>query len=59
MTYAEIAAQVMANEENQAILQEFFVGIASCDYYDGNSYQLYLDLDDNTLRIHQEASDNS
>jgi hypothetical protein len=46
-------------EKNESVLVEFFTGIASCDYYDGMSYQLYLDLDDDTLMIHQEASDQS
>lgn len=46
-------------ETNEETLTEFFTGIASCDYYDGMSYQLYLDLDDDTLSIHQEVSDQS
>ncbi len=46
-------------EKNADVLGEFFAGLASCDYYDGTSYQLYLDLDDNTLFIHREASDQS
>lgn len=46
-------------ETNEEILTEFFAGIASCDYYDGMSYQLYLDLDDDMLSIHQEVSDQS
>lgn len=46
-------------ESNEEVLAEFFTGIASCDYYDGMSYQLYLDLDDDTLSIHQEVSDQS
>lgn len=53
------AATIMQDEDNQSVLQTFFVGIASCDYYDGTSHQLYLDTDDYTLRIHQEASDQS
>lgn len=53
------ASDIIATESNQAILTEYFEGIASCSYYDGTSYQLYLDLDDNSLRIHQEASDQS
>lgn len=46
-------------EKNSAVLEEFFIGIASCNYYDGRSHQLYLDLNDDTLMIHMEASDNS
>lgn len=53
------AALVIAAKANQEALQEFFEGLASCDYYDGLSYQLYLDLDDNSLSIHQEVSSNS
>lgn len=49
--------QIMA--KNEAVLEQFFIGIASCDYYDGTCYQLYLDLDDDTLSINQEASSNS
>lgn len=44
---------------NEDVLYKFFVGFASCDYYDGTCYQLYLDLDDDTLSINQEASSNS
>lgn len=50
---------IMSNPENAAIMQEFFIGIASCDYYDGMSHQLYFDCDDNTLSIHTESSSNS
>lgn len=46
-------------EKNENVLREFFVGIASCNYYNGLSYQLYLDLDDNTMSIKQEVSDNT
>jgi len=53
------AADIIAKDENQSILVEFFTGIASCDYYDGTCYQLYLDLDDDSLSIHREASDQS
>ena len=59
MTHADQAAAILATADNQAILLEFFTGIASCDYYDGMSYQLYLDTDDNTLSIQQEVSSNS
>jgi len=51
------ADAIMAN--NADILQAFFTGLASCDYYDGMSHQLYLDLDDDTLLDHLEASDQS
>ncbi len=44
---------------NAAVLESFFAGVASCDYYDGTCYQLYLDLDDMTLFENQEASDQS
>ena len=53
------AADIIDTDANQSTLVTFFTGIASCDYYDGTSYQLYLDLDDNTLSINQEASDQS
>lgn len=46
-------------DNNADILQAFFTGLASCDYYDGMSHQLYLDLDDDTLLDHLEASDQS
>jgi hypothetical protein len=46
-------------EKNKDVLIEFFVGFASCEYYNGTSYQLYLDLHDDTMFIHQEASDQS
>lgn len=46
-------------EANDSILREFFTGLASCEYYDGRSWQLYLDLDDDSLMIHLEASDQS
>lgn len=53
------AQEIISNAKNEAVLVEFFEGIASCSYYDGTSYQLYLDRDDNTLSISQEASDQS
>lgn len=46
-------------EKNAQVLEDFFKGLASCDYYDGLSHQLYLDLDDMTLSINTEASDQS
>ena len=46
-------------DANSQILEQFFVGIASCDYCDGLSYQLYLDTYDKTFSINIEASDNS
>lgn len=57
MTTSNRTAEII--EKNAAALQEFFIGIASCEYYDGMSYQLYLDTNDDTLSINQEASDNS
>ena len=59
MTSKAQAAEVMALDENQAILTEYFIGTVSGEYYDGNSHQLYLDLDDDTLSIYTEASGNS
>lgn len=46
-------------DKNTDVMIEFFKGIASCDFYDGLSHQLYLDLDDNTMSIKTEASDNT
>jgi len=46
-------------DKNENVLVEFFTGIASCNFYDGLSHQLYLDLDDNTITIKTEASDNT
>jgi len=51
--------EIMKNEANAAVLEEFFSGLASCDYYDGLSYQLYVDTRNDSLLIHQEASDQS
>lgn len=45
--------------KNTSKLKEFFEGIVSCDYYNGMSYQLYLDLDDNTMRIYEHISDST
>ena len=45
--------------DNMDVLKEYFEGIASCDYYDGLSHQLYLDLDDNTININTEVSSNT
>lgn len=53
------AQEIISTAANEAVLVEWFSGIASCEYLDGSSYQLYLDLDDNTLSINQEASDQS
>ena len=44
---------------NSKVLRDFFAGIASGNYYNGMSYQLYLDLDDDTIDIKVEASDNT
>lgn len=46
-------------ESNKGVLMEYFKGIASGDYYDGNDHQLYLDLDDNIISENTEASENS
>jgi len=59
MTATQTANDIINTAENTTVLMEFFKGVASCDYYDGNSYQLCLDKDDNSLSIHQEASDQS
>lgn len=47
------------NDNNDAVLQEFFIGVVSGNYYDGLSHQLYLDTDNGELSIHSEASSNS
>ncbi len=57
MTTLDRAAAIL--EANSAVVEAFFLGLASGDYYDGTSYQLYLDLDDDSLLEHQEASDQS
>ena len=48
-------------EKNSKVLRDYFAGIASENYYNcnGMSYQLYLDLDDDTMDIKVEASDNT
>lgn len=50
---------IIDNADNQAALLAFFKGVASCDYYDGTSYQLYLDLRDGSIFENQEVSDQS
>jgi len=45
-------------EKNMKTLSEFFKKTASCEYYDGLSYQLYLDTNDDTLKISQQISNN-
>lgn len=55
----QTANDIISTESNSSVLIEFFKGVASCDYYDGSSYQLYLDKDDNSLMINREASDQS
>ncbi len=57
-TTTKITAQEII-DNNTAIINEYFAGIASGEYYNGTCYQLYLDLDDGTLRINQEASTQS
>lgn len=49
----------MLMAKNEAVLEEFFIGCASCDYYDGQSHQLYLDRANDTMIISVQASDNS
>lgn len=46
-------------DTNTGILTEFFAGIASCEYYDNMSHQLYLDLDDGKMFINLEAVNSS
>ena len=46
-------------EKNMSTVEEFFAGLASGEYYDGTSWQLYLYRDDDFLTIHREASDQS
>ncbi len=53
------ANDISSRPENATVLETFFAGIASCDYYDGHCYRLYLDLDDNSISEHMEASENS
>lgn len=54
-----LAGYIMSRSANAGALEEFFAGCASGKYYDGLSYQLYLDTDDWSLSIHQEVSSNS
>ena len=53
------ANDIISDETNAAVLIEFFKGVASCDYYDGSSYQLYFDKNDCSLFINHEASANA
>jgi hypothetical protein len=53
------ASEILEMPENNAVLTAYFIGIASCEFYDGQSYQLYFDAHDNSLFIHQEVSSNS
>lgn len=53
------ASDIIENNKNATVLVEFFKGVASCDYYDGSCYQLYLDLDDHSLSISHQVSDQS
>lgn len=46
-------------DNNLAVLEQFFIGITSGDYYDGTSYQLYVDLRDGELFENHEASDST
>lgn len=46
-------------DANDAVLEGFFTGIASCSHYDGLSHQLYLDLYDDKLEEYTEVSDNT
>lgn len=46
-------------ETNHDVLVEFFEGQASGQYYDGTSYQLYLDLNNGEIFENHEPSDNS
>jgi hypothetical protein len=53
------AKDIIDDDGNSSVLENFFTSQASGDYYDGNSYQLYFDLGDNSLFEHMEASDQS
>lgn len=44
---------------NHQVLLDFFKGMASGAYYDGTSYQLYLDLNDGEIFENHEVSGNS
>jgi hypothetical protein len=59
MTTTARANEIVNSDANAPVLTEFFIGIASCDYYDGTCYQLYLDTDDDSLSISRQASSNS
>lgn len=53
------ARDIIDSDANSAVLQTFFRGLASCDYYDGRTYQLYLDSRDGSLSERVEASNQS
>lgn len=55
---AKFDASDLVNNNYQVLL-DFFKGMASSDYYDGTSYQLYLDLNDGEIFENHEASDNT
>jgi hypothetical protein len=49
----------MEQADNAAVIETFFKGVASGDYYDGRCYRLYFDADDNSIFQSIEASENS
>jgi hypothetical protein len=46
-------------EDNDATLREYFAGMMSGEYCDGQSHQLYLDLDDDSIVIITHESSTS
>ena len=59
MTMSTLDRAAAILEANSAVVEAFCVGCASGAYYDGTSYQLYLDLDDDSIHVHHEVSDQS
>lgn len=53
------AYDIINQADNIKVIEQFFIGIASCNYYDGMCYRLYLDLDDNSIMESVEASENT
>lgn len=52
-----LAQQII--ESNTETVIEWIMGAESGSHFDGTCYQLYLDVDDDSLSIHQEASSQS
>lgn len=53
------AYDIINQADNIKVIERFFIGLASGDYYDGRCYSLYLDLDDNSITESVEASANT